>query len=88
LKECGPQQTDHKLTLSLWVSFLIIHAGEEIEPSQGPEQTPPQPISATDVSPELSSNRAEPEREDAEARWQAWVGEFFQAKEQGTEVEE
>jgi hypothetical protein len=69
-------------------SFLIIRAGEEIKPNQGPEQTPPQPISTTGVSPELSSNRAEQEGEDAEARWQAWVGEFFRAKEQGTEVEE
>jgi hypothetical protein len=77
--------------------LLIIHAGE-IEPRQKPEQVPPQPISTTDVSREPSSNwaghaeeariLAGREQKDAEARWQAWVDEFFQAKEVKTEAQE
>jgi hypothetical protein len=60
----------------------------KIESSQEPpKQTPPQLINTINISPELSSNQVEQEREDAKARGQTWVGEFFQAKEQGTEVE-
>ncbi|KAJ7790385.1 hypothetical protein B0H14DRAFT_2626042 [Mycena olivaceomarginata] len=82
-----------------WVPTELGGRREEIEPRQKPEQVPPQPISTTDVSQEPSFNWAEQqheaahaeeaciltgrEQEDAEARWQAWVDEFFPS--QGSE---